>query len=109
MLLIGPNNHYPATTADIKVDHPDWTEGQPLPEGWHEVERAEMPEFDRTTQRLDENFPVEKDGKFYQDIFVREYTAEEIERRDAPKTARQKLKDLGLTEVEINSLLKGLI
>ena len=36
-------------------------------------------------------------------------TAEEIEKRDAPKTARAKLVALGLTDLEVEALARGLV
>jgi hypothetical protein len=44
-----------------------------------------------------------------QQWLVRDMTAEEIERRDAPLTAKAKLLALGLTEAEVEALVRGLV
>lgn len=43
MYLINPNNEYPRHIGDLLAEHPDWTEGQPLPDGWIEVLPGEPP------------------------------------------------------------------
>ena len=108
MLYISPENEYPRHIGDIKIQNPSWKEGEPLPTGWVEVKELSIPEISENEIWYEE-FPVEVGGVMTQNFKVRAMTAEEIERRDAPKTARQKLKDLGLTEVEIDALLKGLV
>lgn len=107
MIYINPDNEYPRHIGDIQLDYPDFKQGDELPEGWVEVAEAERP-TSGTNQIVYEDFPVEVDGVMTQNWQVRAMTAEEIERRDAPQTARQKLIDLGLTEVEIDALLRGL-
>lgn len=53
--------------------------------------------------------PVEVDGVWTQQWEVRALTAEELAVRQAPITAREKLKTIvGLTDAEIQSLVKGL-
>lgn len=107
MIYISPENEYPRHIGDIQLEHPDFKEGDALPEGWVKVEEAERP-TPSTDQIVYEDFPVEVDGVMTQNWKVRDMTPEEIERRDAPKTAREKLKALGLTDVEIEALIRGL-
>lgn len=107
-MYINPNNEYPRFYGDIQLENPNWNLGDELPDGWTEVQQTPAPETGEYEIAYEE-FPVEQDGVFIQNWTVRPMTAEEKERRDAPKTARQKLKNLGLTEVEIDALLRGLI
>lgn len=106
MLLIGPNNKYPAYIGELITAHPDWKQGQPLPEGWHEVKRATVPEFDRQTERLVDGQPLEINGKFEQNITVRPLNEDEKAKRDAPITVLEKLKALGLNEHEVKLLVQ---
>lgn len=107
MIYISPENEYPRHIGDIQLAHPNFQEGDKLPAGWTKVERVVAP-TPGNDEVLIEDFPVEVDGVMTQNWQVRDMTAEEIERRDAPITARQKLIDLGLTEVEIEALVRGL-
>jgi len=107
MIYISPNNEYPRHYGDIQAENPNWELGNDLPEGWVQVAEAERPE-PQADKVIFEDFPVDVDGVMTQNWQVRDMTPEEIERRDAPITARQKLIDLGLTEVEIEALVRGL-
>ena len=107
MIYISPRNEYPRHYGDIQLENPSWKLGDDLPEGWLQVAEAERPE-PQADKVLFEDFPVEVDGVMTQNWQFRDMTAEEIERRDAPATARQKLIDLGLTDIEIDALLRGL-
>lgn len=108
MIYISPNNEYPRHYGDIMLDAPGWNLGDELPEGWHKVAETEMP-----TAGLDqiviESEPKEIKGVWTQQWIVREMTPEEIERRDAPKRAKEKLIALGLTEAEVDALSRGLV
>ena len=106
-MYISPENEYPRFIGDIQLEHPNFAAGDELPEGWVQVKESDAPKLGEN-QILYEDFPVEVDGVMTQNWQVRDMTVEEIERRDAPKTARQKLLDLGLTELEIDALLRGL-
>jgi len=107
MLYINPEGEYPRHIGDIQLEHPNFKEGDALPEGWVQVAEADRPE-PQTDKIIFEDFPVEVDGVMTQNWQVRDMTAEEIERRDAPKRAKEKLIALGLTEVEVDALLRGL-
>lgn len=102
-----PNGNYPRFYGDIMLDVPGWQKGDDLPDGWRIVEMTEPPEVGEY-QVLEELTPVETDGRLYQSWTVREMTADERERVDAPKVARQKLIDLGFTELEIKAISRGL-
>lgn len=108
MQYISPNNEYPRHYGDIQIENPNWKKGDPLPEGWVQVAEAERPKR-QTDKVIFEDFPVEVNGVMTQNWQVRDMTAEEIERRDAPKRAREKLVALGLTEAEVDALVRGLV
>lgn len=108
MIYISPNNEYPRHYGDIQLDHPNWKLGDDLPDGWVKVAESERP-TPGTDQITYEDFPIEVDGVITQNWQIRDMTAEEIERRDAPKRAKEKLVALGLTESEVQALVRGLI
>ena len=108
MLYISPNNEYPRHAGDIMLSSPKWKAGDPLPEGWSHVTESERPETG-VNQIAYEDFPIEVDGVMTQNWVVRDMTAKEIERRDAPKRAKEKLIALGLTEAEVSALVRGLV
>lgn len=103
MIYISPDNEYPRHYGDIMLADPTWKKGDPLPEGWVEVAEASLPTAGEN-EKVVEGFPKEVKGVMTQNWEVRPMTAEEIERRDAPETAKAKLLALGLTEVEIAAL-----
>ena len=104
MLYISPQNEYPRHYGDIMNAHKGWKFGDPLPEGWREVAMTQPPvaEGDFVADELE---PTEIDGALSQNWILRPMTDEEIEIRDAPAKARQKLVDAGLTDLEISELL----
>lgn len=107
MLYISPENEYPRHYGDIQLDHPDFKLGDDLPEGWKKVESVEPPKTVKYEVSF-EDFPELIDGVYYQNWQVREMTDEEKARVDAPETAKAKLLALGLTEIEIEALSRGL-
>jgi hypothetical protein len=107
MLYISPDNEYPRHIGDIMLADADWQEGNPLPAGWVQVAEAPRP-TPAENQITYEDFPIEVDGVMTQNWQVRAMTSAEIERRDAPLTAKAKLLSLGLSEVEIEALVRGL-
>lgn len=104
MIYISPRNEYPRHIGDIQIEHPDFKEGNSLPDGWVKVETAEMP-IAGLDEIVYEDFPVEVGGAMIQNWKVRSMTSAEIDRRDAGKTAKAKLKAMGLSEEEIKALL----
>lgn len=108
MKFISPDKEYPRHIGDIQLAHPSYSEGDKLPEGWVQVAELERPKAGQD-QITVEGFPIEIDGVMTQNWVVRDMTAEEIERRDAPKRAKEKLIALGLTEAEIEALVRGMI
>ena len=93
----------------MKIDNPEWAEGNPLPEGWREVQDIQevpTPGIDELVYELE---PAIVDGVLTRVFAVRSLTTEEIEHRDAPKTAKAKLLSLGLSEAEIEALTRGLL
>lgn len=104
MLFISPKNEYPRHYGDIMIAHKGWELGDSLPEGWREVALTEPPVAEGDFV-LDELEPIEVDGVLSQNWVLRPMTLEEIEVRDAPAKARQKLVDAGLTDLEISELV----
>lgn len=92
--------------GDLQLAHPDWSEGDNLPEGWHEVTPTELPEL-ASDETFIENEPIFENGVYTQSFSVRKLTPEEIERQQAPQRLKEKLLGLGLTEHEILMLKLG--
>jgi hypothetical protein len=108
MLFINPENEYPRHIGDIQAANPGWNYGDPLPNGWIEVTPTNPPSVPEN-KALIELAPEEIDGTWTQVWSLRDLTPEEIERINAPTTAKQKLKDVvGLTDIEIEVLIRGL-
>lgn len=107
MNYIDPEGQYPRHLGDIWLKHPNYKEGEPLPDGWFFVEQSDYPET-KKYQKVNELFPVEVDGVYKQQFEIVEMTDEEKARVDAPVTAKAKLIDLGLTEIEIEALVREL-
>jgi hypothetical protein len=107
MIYINPEGEYPRYYGDIMLAVPGWEKGDELPEGWHLVQETEIPPLGEN-EVLEQLDPVEVDGVFYQQWATRPMTEEEIDRREAPARARQKLIDLGFTELEIHAISRGL-
>ena len=107
MIYINPQGEYPRHIGDIQLEHPKFKEGDALPEGWVKVAEAQRPTVG-TDQIAYEGEPEEVDGVMTQNWVVRDMTQEEIDRREAPKRAKEKLIALGLTEPEVEALVRGL-
>lgn len=102
------SNTYPLYPGDIMLVSPSWSMGDPLPSGWFEVQQTTPPTI-TSTQLYYEEAPSLADGVYTQVWNVRELTQEELDAIQAPVTARQKLKTIvGLTDAEIESLIRGL-
>jgi hypothetical protein len=102
------SNTYPLYPGDIMLVSPSWSMGDSLPSGWFEVEPTAPPAI-TSTETYYEDTPSLMDGVYTQVWSVRELTQEELDTIQAPATARQKLKTVvGLTDAEIESLIRGL-
>jgi hypothetical protein len=108
MLYINPQGEYPRHYGDIMLDAPGWKLGDDLPEGWVQVAETERP-APGADQVVVEAAPKEVKGVMTQQWLVRDMTAEELERRDAPSNAKARLVELGFTEAEIEALVRGLV
>lgn len=108
MLYISPENEYPRYYGDIQLAHKGWKLGDPLPTGWHEVTELPRPEI-ADDETVEEGFPVLVDGVYTQNLTARKLTSEELAIKQAPATAKAKLIALGLTEVEIEALVAGMV
>lgn len=107
MIYIDPDGNYPRFAGDIIIANPAWNFGDPAPEGWVEVQPTDYPELTETEIAY-EGVPELVEGAYVQVWDVRELTAEELARKNAPILAKQKLLDAGLTEEEITALVLGL-
>jgi len=108
MLYINSENEYPRHIGDVQLAKPGFKDGDTLPTGWKKVEETTRPIPGKDKLSV-EAFPVEVDGVMKQSWVVRKMTADELARRDAPANARAKLIELGLTEIEVNALVAGLV
>lgn len=108
MIYIGPEGQYPAYAGDIQLAAPEWKIGEPLPTGWSVVETIEIPEL-ADDEKVIELAPQKVDGKYTQVFAIEKLTEEELEIKNAPKTARVKLEAMGLTIHEIRALEKQLV
>ena len=108
MLYINSANEYPRHIGDVQLAKPSFKDGDALPTGWTKVEESERPTAG-TDKVTVEGAPAEVDGVMTQSWTVRKMTADELARRDAPANARAKLLELGLTELEVNALVAGLV
>lgn len=108
MIFISPIGEYPRHYGDIMLDAPGWKLGDDLPTGWIKVQENERP-TPGSNQLVLEAAPKQIKGVMTQQWLVRDMTAEEIERQDAPLTARAKLIALGLTELEIEALVSAMV
>lgn len=108
MIYISPDNEYPRHIGDIQLTHPDFKEGDQIPDGWTHVAESAIPAV-TDSELCYEDFPIEMDGVMTQNWIVRELTPDEYQMRHAPRTAKEKLMSLGLTEYEILALVSGLV
>jgi hypothetical protein len=108
MLYINSENEYPRHIGDVQLAKPSFKDGDALPEGWQAVTQTTRPIPGKDKLSV-EAFPVQVDGVMTQSWTVRKMTADELARRDAPASAIAKLIELGLTELEVNALVSGLV
>lgn len=55
-LYIVNGTDYPRHIGDLLLEHPDYKDGDPLPDGWETVTRVEMPDSDGVVYYV-EGFP----------------------------------------------------
>lgn len=106
MIYISPLGQYPRHYGDIQNENPGWSLGDPLPDGWAEVSLTERP-LPELNKIIYEDYPELINGSYYQKWIVRDMTDAEINRQNAPVTIREKLKLLGLTDLEIDFILSA--
>ena len=108
MLYVDPQGNYPRYYGDIISANPDWVLGADLPEGWQLVADAAPPVCGEN-EIIQDGFPEFVDGILTRTFVVRSLTAEELEARNAPRTAREKLEALGFSSAEIYAIARGII
>ena len=108
MLYISADNEYPRHIGDVQLAKSGFKEGDTLPTGWVQVEESERPTAGND-QLTVEGFPETIDGVVTQSWIVRDLTQAELDRRNAPASAKAKLIELGLTEEEVSALVRGLV
>ena len=108
MIYINPENEYPRHIGDVQLAKPGFKDGDALPTGWVKVEESERPTAG-TDKVTVESFPEEIDGVMTQSWTVRDLTQAELDRRDAPANAKAKLIALGLTQAEVEALVRGMV
>ena len=108
MLYMNAAGEYPRHIGDVQLAKKGFKEGDALPKGWKTVLETEPP-LAGVDQITYDSGAVDLDGVLSQGWTVRDLTAEELERRDAPANAKAKLVELGFTELEIQALISGLV
>jgi uncharacterized protein YbdZ (MbtH family) len=108
MIYKNPQGQYPLHIGDVQLAKKGWAEGYTLPTGWQAVTETERPTAGIDQVAYDSG-PVDVDGVLSQGWTVRDLTAEELARRDAPANAKARLVELGFTELEIAALISGLV
>ena len=107
-MYINPEGEYPRFVGDLQLANPEWSEGEPLPEGWISVEEGEIPVLGEN-EAFQEDFPVLVDGIYYRNIVARPLTEEELAIKNAPVTAKAKLVELGFSDAEIMAIAQGMV
>jgi hypothetical protein len=107
MIYINAEGEYPRHIGDVQLVIPGWKTGDPLPDGWQAVVETDPP-YASEYEVLYESPPQEVDGVITQVWTVRDLTDEELAIKLAPLTAKEKLVDLGLTDIEVQALTSGL-
>lgn len=108
MLYIDPNGNFPRYYGDIMSANEGWSLGDPLPEGWRLVADAPAPEYGDDEAFIDGE-PAIIDGVLTRTFVIRKLTAEELEAKTAPITAREKLLALNFSDAEITAIARGII
>ncbi len=108
MTYINSESEYPRHYGDIKLSNPGWELGEPLPDGWFEVQEIGMPEIG-DLEVAEEQLPELVDGVYVQKWVVRNLTDQEIEEKNAPASALAKLNAAGLTEYERKLIALGIV
>jgi hypothetical protein len=106
MPYMSPNNEYPRYPGDIQIVSPEWNVGDTLPAGWIFVNEVPPPST-TANQVFYEGEPVEENGTWYQNWLIRDITEEELAYRNAPITAKEKLKVLGFSDAEVAAIMQG--
>jgi hypothetical protein len=108
MLYINAENEYPRHIGDVQLVLPGFKDGDTLPKGWVSVKESQTP-IAGLNQAVSEVAPADVEGVMTQQWLLRDLSKTEIDKRNAPATAKEKLIALGLTEAEVQALARGLV
>jgi hypothetical protein len=97
---------YPRHQGDLELL--GWVAGEPLPADWVEIKYVEPP-ICGIDEIVEQAAPTLVNDEWKMTWQARILTADEKAYRDAPKTAKAKLIELGLSEIEVQALIRGLI
>lgn len=97
-MYVSPEGNFPRYLLDIKLQHPDWKEGQPLPTGWRKVEESPLPSL-LPNQYIEEGHPVEVEGNLVRSFIVKEKTPLPLGESEIIKIL-EKLGEANLREME---------
>jgi hypothetical protein len=106
MPYMSPSGEYPRYPGDIQIVSPEWSFGDPLPDGWIFVNETNPPELE-PGQTYEAGDPEEVNGEWFHTWIVRNLTEFELEIINAPRTAREKLFALGFSEAEVQSITQN--
>jgi hypothetical protein len=104
-VYISPNNEYPRHIGDLVIEHPDFQDGDEIPNGWKLVLPTEMPvaEVGYVVYEID---PIQVNGIYYQSWATRILSENEIKSNQVLAVKRKVMMKLPLTEAE--ELLLGI-
>lgn len=95
---------FPIWYGDVLIEYPDWDKDFNNPPSadlvW--VQDADVEII--PDKIIEDAEPIQVNGVWTRQFIHRDLTAEELERKNAPATAKAKLLALGLTETEIQAL-----
>lgn len=99
---------FPVYVGDLQVSHPNWDGDVSNPPTNFVWVQDATPDYSQE-KIIEDAEPKQIDGVWTRQFTYRDLTTEELERKNAPATAKAKLEALGLTAVEIEILTRGLL
>lgn len=99
---------FPIYIGDLQVANPEWDGDVTNPPTNYVWVSDATPTYSEN-KVIEDAEPIQVNGVWTRQYSYRDLTAEELERKNAPATAKAKLEALGLTAVEIEILTRGLL